>query len=106
MNRNISEIEKKNIKLITIATDRKGPLKRLAEKEKYQFPIISDKDGQMSKEFNVFGEPIDFSTIRSKLAIPTTYLIDSNGKITWRYLGNKEDRPSIELILDAIDNIL
>jgi hypothetical protein len=44
--------------------------------------------------------------IKFELAIPTSYLIDSNGKIVWRYVGNKTDRPSIETVIEAIDSKL
>ena len=44
--------------------------------------------------------------IKSELAIPSTYLIDRNGNIVWRYIGTKKDRPPIQDILDAIDTHL
>ena len=92
--------------VIAISTDRVRPLKNLAEKESYKFRVISDSEAKISKEFNVFGKPVDFEMIKAELAIPTTYLINSTGTIVWRYLGNKTDRPSIEAILEAIDNKL
>ena len=92
--------------MIAISTDRIGPLKKLAEKEGYKFRVISDANAKISKEYNVFGKPIDYDMIKFELAIPTTYLIDSGGKIVWRYLGNKTKRPSIEAILEAIDTKL
>ena len=106
MNQNISEFEKREIIVIAISTDRIGPLKKLAEKEGYKFRVISDADTKISKEYNVFGKPIDYDMIKFELAIPTSYLIDSNGKIVWRYVGNKTDRPSIKAILEAIDQNL
>jgi peroxiredoxin len=92
--------------VIAISTDRERPLKNLVEKESYKFRVISDSDAKISKEFNVFGKPVDFDMIKAELAIPTTFLIDSTGTIVWRYLGDKTDRPSIEAILEAIDNRL
>lgn len=41
--------------------------------------------------------------IKSELAIPTTYLLNRDGEIVWRYIGTKTDRPTIEAILEAID---
>lgn len=106
LNQNIIEFEKKGVILIAISTDRIRPLKMLAEKENYKFLVIPDEDAKISKEYNVFGKPIDYDMIKTELAIPTTYLIDSNGKIVWRYVGTKTDRPSIEAIMEAIDNKL
>lgn len=92
--------------MIAISTDKAQPLKKLAEKEGYKFRVISDADAKISKDYNVFGRPIDYDMIKFELAIPTSYLIDSNGKILWRYVGNKTDRPSIEAIIEAIDSKL
>jgi peroxiredoxin len=92
--------------IVAISTDKARPLKKLAQKENYNFIIISDADTKISKEYNVFGKPIDYDMMKMELAIPTTYLIDSNGIIVWRYVGNKTDRPSINAILEAIDSKL
>lgn len=92
--------------MIAISTDKVRPLMKLAEKEGYKFRVISDVDAKISKEYNVFGKPIDYDVIKFELAIPTSYLIDSNGTIVWRYVGYKTDRPSIEAIIDAIDSKL
>ncbi len=96
----------RNVKFVSIATDRARPLKRLADKEKYNFSIVADDQAKISKEYNVFGIPIDYDTIKTELAIPSTYLIDRTGKIVWRYIGTKTDRPKIQEILDAIDTHL
>jgi len=96
----------RNVKFVSIATDRARPLKRLADKENYKFSIIADEQAKISKEYNVYGKPIDYDTIKSELAIPSTYLIDRNGKIVWRYIGTKTDRPKIQEILEAIDTHL
>lgn len=89
--------------MIAISTDRARSLKNLVEKEGYKFRVISDADAKISKEYNVFGKPVDYDMLKMELAIPTSYLIDSNGKIVWSYVGTKTERPSIEIILEAID---
>ena len=96
----------REVKLVSIGTDRVRPLKRLADKKEYKFSIISDDHAKISKDYNVFGIPIDFETIKTELAIPSTYLIDRTGKIVWRYIGTKTDRPKIQDILNAIDTYL
>jgi peroxiredoxin len=106
LNKNIEEIKKRNVKLIVIMTDRAMPLKRLAEKQNYDFTVIADEKAEIAKQFKAYGKPIDFDMIKIEIAIPTTYLVNAEGKIVWRYIGNKTDRPSIEAILDAIDTKL
>ena len=87
-------------------TDRAMPLKQLAEKQNYDFTVIADEKAEIAKQFKAYGKPIDFDMIKIEIAIPTTYLINTKGKIVWRYLGDKTNRPSIESILEAIDTKL
>ena len=96
----------RNVKFVSIGTDRARPIKKLADKEEYKFSIVADEQAKISKDYNVFGKPIDYDTIKSELAIPSTYLIDRDGKIVWRYIGTKTDRPKMQQILDAIDTYL
>ena len=96
----------RDVKFVSIVTDRARPLKRLVDKENYKFSIIADEQVKISKDYNVFGKPIDYDTIKSELVIPSTYLIDQNGKILWRFIGTKTHRPKIQDILKAIDTYL
>jgi peroxiredoxin len=106
INNKIEEFKKRNVKLLIILTDKTMPLKKLTEKENYGFTVISDEKAEIAKQFKAFGKSVDYDMIKFELAIPTTYLINPEGKIVWRYLGNKTDRPSIEAILSAIDTNL
>ena len=106
MNESLSEFKRREVKLITIATDRVRPLKKLAEKEAYEFTVIADFNAKISNEYNVFGKPIDFEMIKTELAIPSTYLINQNGEIVWHYIGTKTDRPTIDAIIGAIEKKL
>lgn len=92
--------------LISIVTDRARSLKRLYDKEKYGFTMIADSQAEISKQFKAYGKPVDFDIIKSELAIPITYLINNDGVILWRYLGNKTDRPPIQEIIKAMDSLL
>nr|QEE15254.1 hypothetical protein DSAG12_01079 [Candidatus Prometheoarchaeum syntrophicum] len=71
-------------------------------------PIIADMKGDIVKNYKVYttGNMVDHAFLKFKLAIPTTYLIGINGIITWRYVGTREDRPSISQIFQAIEENL
>ena len=105
-NKTVLEINKRNVKLITIATDRERPLKKLAEKENYNFTVVADPEAKIANEFNVFGKPIDYDMIKNELAIPSTFLINTKGEIVWRYIGTKTDRPTMDAIIGAIEENL
>ena len=106
LNNNISEIDVRNVKFVSIGTDKARPIKKLADKEDYKFSIVADEQAKISKEYNVFGKPVDYKMIKFELAIPSTFLIDRSGTIVWRYIGTKTDRPKIQEILEAIDTHL
>ncbi len=45
--------------------------------------------------------------MKVKQAIPSKFLINAKGEIVWIYIGkDKTDRPSIEMMMDAIDKNL
>ena len=71
-------------------------------------PIIADMQGDIVKGYKVYstGNMVDHAFLKFKLAIPTTYLVDTNGIITWRYVGTREDRPDISQIFQAIEENL
>ncbi len=81
-------------------------MKKLAEKENYNFTVVADPEVKISKEYNVFGKPIDYEMIKVELAIPSTFLINPRGEIVWRYIGTKTDRPKMETIISAIEEKL
>jgi peroxiredoxin len=96
----------RNVKFVSIGTDKARPIKKLADKEDYKFSIVADEQAKISKDYNVFGKPVDYEMIKFELAIPSTFLIDRSGTIVWRYIGTKTDRPKIQEILEAIDTHL
>ena len=65
--------------------------------DKVPFPIVLDKDFTATK----------FLDISSKLAHPSTYLIDKKGGVQFAYVGDdmSADRPSIKAMLQRLDEL-
>ena len=65
--------------------------------DKVPFPIVLDKDFAAT----------DYFDIHSKLAHPSTYLIDKQGGVQFAYVGNDmtADRPSIKAMLERLDQL-
>ena len=65
--------------------------------DKVPFPIVLDKDFAATSFFD----------INSKLAHPSTYLIDKNGGVQFAYVGDdmSADRPSIKAMLQRLDKL-
>jgi peroxiredoxin len=105
---NYSEIADRNVKLISIAIDSQRKLALL--KERYHSPIqfIADRGAKITKSYNVYleKEHPDHDHFQVNHAIPSKFLINNDGIIVWNYVGKKEDRPSIEQIINAIEKYL
>ena len=101
----ISEFEKRNIKLLSIASDSVGLLRKFKEENNFSIDIISDRGAKIAKEYDVYW----FATgagknYKIKQAVPSKFLINKKGKIIWKYISrDKTDRPSIDLMTSIID---
>ena len=101
-------LKKNNVKLISIAIDLPEKLIKMKYKNNYKIQFITDRAGRISKSYNVF---LDRKTaghdgLQISHAIPSKFLINKEGNIVWQYIGAKTDRPSIELIIEAIEKYL
>ncbi|MBY9013676.1 MAG: redoxin family protein [Candidatus Lokiarchaeota archaeon] len=99
------EFEKRNIKLISIASDSERLLRKFKEENKFVVDIISDRGAKIAKDYDVYWfAPGGGGTLKIKQAVPSKFLINKDRKIVWTYIGkDKTDRPSIEMMTTIID---
>ena len=92
------------VQLVAIARDSPKKLSSFAQRFDIQVRMLADRKGSVVKDYKVYttGSKVDHLFLKFSLAIPTTYLINQEGIITWRYVGNREDRPSMDLLTQAI----
>jgi peroxiredoxin len=96
------------VKLLSIANDSPRLLTNFKEENNLKVDLIADRGAKIAKDYDVywFG-PGGTGIMKVKQAIPSKFLINSKGKIVWTYIGeDKTDRPSIEMMMDAIDKNL
>jgi peroxiredoxin len=105
---NQAKFDEKNVSVLAIARDPPKKLKHFKHSHNFSMPIIGDMAENIVKSYKVYttGNMVDHAFLKFKLAIPTTYLIDTNGIIKWRYVGTREDRPDISQIFQAIEENL
>jgi len=48
-----------------------------------------------------------YNTFRDRLAAPSTFIIDKQGVIRWKYLGKNRytDRPSVKQVIEQLQTI-
>ena len=104
----MEELEKRKIKFIAIAKDSVWHLTKFAEKNGYTFTMIADLGANLAKKYNVytFGSLLDISSMKTKIAIPSDFLINKEGIIVWRILNTRTVRPSMEALLEAIEKYI
>jgi len=85
----------KGLVILGIAGDRgkSDIVREFAEKTGVSFPVVHDQDGRVRKQYEV-------------VALPTTYLVGRDGKISGRAIGTRSwDEPGgrdiIETLIDA-----
>ena len=104
----IIEFEKRNIKLLSIASDSVRLLRKFKEENNFSVDMISDRGAKIAKEYDVYWfAPGAGKKINIKQAVPSKFLINKKGIIVWKYIGkDKTDRPSIEMMTSIIDENL
>jgi peroxiredoxin len=82
------------VALLMVSVDSPKRGAQLAAETGAPFPVLSDVDDDVTVAYNLFA---------SGIALPTTVLIDTEGRVRWIYVGrNPADRPSPEMMLDQV----
>ena len=91
--------------IIAICTDSVRHIIAMAEEHNFKFMLISDRGAIIAKTYNVYtyGSMLDRSFMKTKMAVPSDFLIDKTGTIVWRYIGARKDRPTLKILTNAID---
>jgi peroxiredoxin len=73
------------LSVIAVSTDRSiSSVKDFLSKKPVEFPVLMDSDSKVSRRFKVF-------------SLPTSFLLDKNGVIVQKFLGEEEwDSPEIK----------
>lgn len=92
-----SYFDEKNVHLLTISTDKKEDLKKMAEENDFTFPVLADEEQEALKAYDVFyhGEeaPYEDHGVHGE---PAYFLIDENGKILYQQRQTSPfGRPSV-----------
>ncbi len=108
LNKNISEFEKRKVELITIAVDSAHHLRTCYEENGFNFIMIADRGAKIAKnyEVSIAWSKMNAKDLRSRIAIPSTFLIDKNFKIKWKSISAHAERPSIPLLTEIIDSMI
>lgn len=82
---NKNYFESKNVHLITISTDELDNLKKMADEYNLSYPVLSDKNLEALKAFDVFfhGEDAPYEDHRAH-GEPAYFLVDEKGRLLYQ----------------------
>ena len=64
------------------------------------FPILSDEDAEVARDYGVY------NLLNDSLATPSVFIVTHGGRIEWRYVGKDvSDRPEPDEILAEVDRL-
>jgi len=114
-------IEKTGARVIAISPEKPEYLDKMEEQTKADFTLLYDEDYKIAKAFDVNFKPkktqlFTYNVIlgaklkdthsdeSQQLPIPATFIINTDGKITWRQFNpDYKNRASVKEILRALD---
>ncbi len=99
MQQNYSKIQATGTELIAISSDNINATKQAVNSEKLKFPVLSDKDRDAISAYNV----VDPSNTR--IARPSTFIINKDGTVVWKSLGSTGARIPTEKILTELGKL-
>ena len=77
--------------------DEQSESSKMAVVTQASYKILSDSDGYVARLYGVY------NLLGDGIAAPSTFIISKDQNIEWQYVGqNVGDRPSTDVILDAI----
>lgn len=85
-----SAFQNENVQVLAISCDTMFTQRIFAERENYQFPVLSDfwPHGAVAKSYGIFNE-------ERGCAIRGTFVIDKNGVIAWQVINGIGDARNI-----------
>lgn len=82
---NLEKIHAEGLGVAAISYDSLDILKSFAERKKITFPMLSDPDSKIIREFGILNEQSKPGTMQFGIPYPGTYLVDRSGRVTSKF---------------------
>ena len=94
------DIKALNAEVVAISVDDLAGASDIVAKVGIPFPVLYDPSQQVPQTYKVF------NLLGDNVATPSTFVVDQNGVIVWKYVANSiGDRPPSSIILNQLTNI-
>jgi hypothetical protein len=82
---NLEKIRAKGLGVAAISYDSVAVLKSFAERRGITFPLLSDPESKIIRDFGILNEQAQQGTMQFGIPHPGTYLVDRAGRVTEKY---------------------
>ena len=82
---NLEKIRAEGLGVAAISYDSVAVLKSFAERRGITFPLLSDADSKIIRDFGIFNEQSKEGSMQYGIPYPGTYLVDRAGRVTAKY---------------------
>ena len=82
---NLEKIRAEGLGLAAISYDSVAVLKSFAERRGITFPLLSDPESRIIRDFGIFNEQSQEGTMQYGIPYPGTYLVDRSARVTAKY---------------------
>ena len=92
------EIQGLDSEVLALSADDLSGAQTIVEKVGIPFPVLYDPEMGIIGKYGARKEG-------SKFSIPTTFVIDKDGIIRWKYVGSRYDRPETSVIMAQLRDV-
>ena len=82
---NLEKIRARGLGVVAISYDSVAVLKNFAERRGITFPMLSDPESKIIRDFGILNEQAQQGTMQYGIPHPGTYLVDRAGRVTEKY---------------------
>jgi hypothetical protein len=82
---NLARIQAEGLGVAAISYDSVAVLKSFAERRGITFPLLSDPDSKIIRDFGIFNDQSQPGSMQYGIPYPGTYLVDRGGRVTDKY---------------------
>ena len=63
-----------------------------------EFPVLYDESGDVVRSYDVFNQATGY-------AVPSTFIIDTEGVVRWEFIGSDSHRTSTKDIIEQLEQL-
>ncbi len=84
--------------MLAVSIDDLSQAVHAVEQLGLEFPVLYDETGDVVKSYGVFNQGTGY-------AVPSTFIIDTEGVVRWEFIGSDSHRTSTRDIIEQLEQL-